>query len=109
MVLGVLPILIGLLLHIRATSGMAVDLHWGGRTFVLVMLLVAIPFVLTLRRESSLGQRIVVGVTFGLGFYLFDRTFGHFGLIYEINPILAACLPTVLVFLGASVAIARSR
>ena len=42
MVLGVLPILIGLLLHIRATSGLAVDLHWGGRTFVLVMLLVAV-------------------------------------------------------------------
>ena len=42
MVLGVLPILIGLLLHIRATSGLVVDLHWGGRTFVLVMLLVAV-------------------------------------------------------------------
>jgi hypothetical protein len=38
MVLGVLPILIGLLLHIRATSGLVADLHWGGRTFVLVSL-----------------------------------------------------------------------
>lgn len=75
----------------------------------LVMLLVATPFVLTLRRESSLGQRIVVGVTFGLGFYLFDRMFGHFGLIYEINPILAASLPTVMVFVAASVAIAKLR
>jgi lipopolysaccharide export system permease protein len=75
----------------------------------LVMLLVATPFVLTLRRETSLGQRIVVGVIFGLGFYLFDQMFGHFGLIYEMNPIFAASFPTVLVFIAASVAIARLR
>ena len=75
----------------------------------LVMLLVAIPFVLTLRRETSLGQRIIVGVTFGLGFYVFDQIFGHFGLVYEMNPILAAALPTVLVFLAASTVIARLR
>lgn len=102
-----------LYLRDNAQQSPAVELAFWDRIvnpFVtLVMLLVAIPFVLTLRRESSLGQRIVVGVTFGLGFYLFDRTFGHFGLIYEINPILAACLPTVIVFLGASVAIARLR
>jgi len=91
----------------------AVELAFWGRIvnpFVtLVMLLVATPFVLTLRRESSLGQRVVVGVTFGLSFYLFDKMFGHFGLIYEMNPIVAASLPTMLVFLAASVAIARLR
>lgn len=75
----------------------------------LTMLLVATPFVLTLRRETSLGQRIVVGVTFGLGFYLFDRMFGHFGLIYDMNPILAASFPTVLMFAAASIAIAKLR
>lgn len=45
MVLGVLPILIGLLLHIRATSSVAAEWQWGyetGRLFVLVMLLVAV-------------------------------------------------------------------
>ena len=45
MVLGVLPILIGLLLHIRATSSVAAELHWRyetGQLFVLVMLLVAV-------------------------------------------------------------------
>jgi lipopolysaccharide export system permease protein len=75
----------------------------------LVMLLVAVPFVLTVRRETSMGQRIVIGVTFGLGFYLFNRMFGHFGLIYEMNPIVAAAVPTVLVFVGAITAIARLR
>lgn len=45
MVLGALPILIGLLLHIRATSNVAAALDWSYQTgwpFVLVMLLVAV-------------------------------------------------------------------
>jgi lipopolysaccharide export system permease protein len=75
----------------------------------LVMLLVAVPFVLTVRRETSMGQRIVVGVTFGLGFYLFNRMFGHFGLIYEMNPLIAAAVPTLLVFIATTAAIARLR
>ena len=74
-----------------------------------VMLLVALPFVMSLARETSVGQRIVVGVTFGLSFYLFNRMFGHFGLIYEINPVVAAAAPLGVVFVGALVAIARLR
>jgi lipopolysaccharide export system permease protein len=88
-----------------------VELAFWGRIvnpFVtLVMLLVAVPFVMTIRRETSVGQRIVMGVTFGLGFYLFDSIFGHFGLIYQMNPILAASFPTLMVFSGAVVAIAK--
>jgi lipopolysaccharide export system permease protein len=94
-------------------KSLTVELAFWGRIInpfvTLTMLLVATPFVLTLRRETSLGQRVVVGVTFGLGFYLFDRMFGHFGLIYEMPPIFAASFPTVLVFIAASVAIARMR
>jgi hypothetical protein len=45
MVLGSLPILIGLLLHIRATSAYAAEIEWQretGAAFVVVMLLVAV-------------------------------------------------------------------
>lgn len=91
----------------------SVDLAFWGRIVnpfvILVMLLVALPFVMTLRRETSLGQRIVVGVTLGLGFYLFDRMFGHFGLIYQLNPVFAASFPTLLVFGGAVAGIVRLR
>lgn len=76
---------------------------------ILVMLLVAVPFVLSLRRDVSFGQRIVLGVTLGLGFYLFDRMFGHFGQIYEMNPIFAASFPTLLMFMAAMTAILRLR
>lgn len=90
-----------------------VELAFWGRivnpAVTLVMLLVAAPFVLPVRREVGTGQRIVVGVVIGLGFYLFDRTFGHLGLIYEMNPIFAAFFPTVLALTGALVAIFRLR
>ncbi len=90
-----------------------VELAFWGRIvnpFVtLVMLLVAVPFVMTIKRETSVGLRIVVGVIFGLGFYLFDSIFGHFGLIYQMNPIFAASFPTFMVLTVAVVAIARLR
>lgn len=90
-----------------------VELAFWGRivnpAVTLVMLLVAAPFVLSVRREVGIGQRIVVGVVIGLGFYLFDRTFGHLGLIYEMNPAFAAFFPTLLALTGALVAIFRIR
>jgi lipopolysaccharide export system permease protein len=90
-----------------------VELAFWGRivnpAVTLVMLLVAAPFVLPVRREVGIGQRIVVGVIIGLGFYLFDRTFGHLGLIYEMNPVFAAFFPTLLALTGALVAIFRIR
>lgn len=62
----------------------------------LVMLMVAVPFVLTIRREIGTGQRIVAGVVIGLGFHLFDKMFGHLGLIYEFNPVFSVSFPAVL-------------
>lgn len=75
---------------------------------ILTMLLVALPFVLGVGREAGFGQRVVVGVTIGLGFYLFNRMFGHFGLIYQMNPVFAATFPTALVCAGALLGLIRS-
>lgn len=62
----------------------------------LVMLMVAVPFVLTVRREVGTGQRVVAGVVIGLGFHLFDKMFGHLGLVYELNPFLSVSFPAFL-------------
>lgn len=92
-------------------KNLAVELAFWGRIvnpFVtLTMLLVAVPFVMTIKRETSIGNRIVVGVVFGLGFYLFDNIFGNFGLINQMNPIFAASFPTLMVLCIAVVAISR--
>lgn len=73
----------------------------------LVMLMVAVPFVLTVRREVGTGQRIVAGVVIGLGFHLFDKMFGHLGLVYEFNPLLAVSFPTALALSGVLIAFWR--
>ena len=75
------------------------------------MLLVAVPFVLGGhgRAGMGMGQRIVIGVVMGLGFYLFDKMFGHIGLIYELNPALAAFGPALIALLGTQIALLRSR
>lgn len=91
----------------------SVDQAFWGRlvnpAVTLVMLLVAVPFVLQVRREVGMGQRIVVGVVIGLGFYLFDKMFGHFGSIYEMNPIFAATFPAALALVGVTIALLRMR
>lgn len=66
----------------------------------LVMLMVAVPFVLTVRREVGTGQRIVAGVVIGLGFHLFDKMFGHLGLVYELDPFFSIIFPAALAMAG---------
>lgn len=63
-----------------------------------VMVFLAIPFVFGSVRSVGVGQRILVGALVGIGFYLFNQIFSYVGLVYEINPILSAVLPTVLFF-----------
>jgi lipopolysaccharide export system permease protein len=74
----------------------------------IVMLLVAMPLVLGFRRDISAGQRIVLGVTLGIGFYLFDKVFGHLGLIYEMNPLFSAAFPATFALAAALVGLARN-
>jgi lipopolysaccharide export system permease protein len=69
---------------------------------ILVMLLIAIPMVLGVKRASSTGTRILLGALIGIGFSLVDRLFGNVGVLYGLNPVLAASLPFLLA-LSASV------
>jgi len=73
------------------------------------MLMVAVPFVLTVRRAVGTGQRIVAGVVIGLGFHLFDKMFGHLGLVYELNPFFAVSFPTLLALAIVFVVLWRMR
>jgi lipopolysaccharide export system permease protein len=63
-----------------------------------VMLLVSAPFVIGIRRGISVGARIILGVTLGIGFDVFDKIINHIGLIYTLNPPLMALLPSLTVF-----------
>lgn len=63
---------------------------------ILVMLLIAIPMVLGVKRAGSTGTRILIGALIGIGFSLLDRLFGNVGVAYGFNPVIAASLPFLL-------------
>lgn len=62
----------------------------------LVMLLVAMPFVFGPLRSTGAGQRILVGVLMGMGFFLLNQGLNQMGLVYGFNPALSAILPSIL-------------
>ena len=62
------------------------------------MVLLALPFVFGSLRDSSAGQRLMIGTLLGIGFYLFNAIFSEVALVYALPPLLAALLPTLLVY-----------
>ena len=75
----------------------------------LVMLLVSAPFVVGVGRGISLGPRMMVGILIGMGFNIIDRAVGQMGVVYDLNPVFVAVLPSSLVLMGALYAISRLR
>jgi len=62
-----------------------------------VMLLLATPFVIGIKRGVSAGARMMIGVVIGMGFNIIDRIVSHLGLIYDYNPPLVAAFPSLTV------------
>ncbi len=62
------------------------------------MVLLAVPFVFGSMRTVSVGARIMTGALLGIGFYLFNGIFNRIGLVYELPPVVAAVLPTLVVY-----------
>jgi lipopolysaccharide export system permease protein len=64
---------------------------------IFVMLMVATPFVIGVRRGIDVGGRMMIGIVIGMSFNIIDHIFGHLGLIYDINPLIIVLLPSTLV------------
>ncbi|HCT99245.1 MAG TPA: LPS export ABC transporter permease LptG [Methylococcaceae bacterium] len=77
------------------------QLAFWGRVFnplvTFVMLLVATPFVISVKRGINVGGRMMIGVVIGMGFNIIDHIAGHIGFIYDLNPLLITLLPSALV------------
>jgi lipopolysaccharide export system permease protein len=65
---------------------------------VVVMVLLAIPFILGPLRNMAAGHRILIGTLAGVGFHILSQISGYVGLVYGFNPILAAIAPTAMFF-----------
>jgi lipopolysaccharide export system permease protein len=72
-----------------------------------VMLMVSAPFVISIGRGIGTGGRIMVGILIGMSFNIMDKMTGHIGLVYNMNPMLMAILPSTIVFCLALYAVWR--
>jgi lipopolysaccharide export system permease protein len=65
---------------------------------VLVMMVLAVPFAYSQKRQGGVGARIFAGIMLGLAFYMLNRLLGALGLLYDWPAPFVAVTPT-LVFL----------
>ncbi len=63
---------------------------------VIILMLMALPFVFGPLRSRALGWQLMMGLALGLGFFFVDRFFGAFSQVYHLSPLLGASLPCVL-------------
>ena len=73
----------------------------------LAMLLLAIPFLFRSGRAGGLGQRIALGIVIAVVFGLVSKVLSNTSVVYDIPPVLGAFLPTLIVFLVATIALRK--
>jgi lipopolysaccharide export system permease protein len=83
---------------------------WARLSYPLVcitMLFLSIPFVFGQLRSVTIGQRILVGSLFGIGFHMLNQTVSNIGLVYDFSPAFSAWLPPVLFLMLAVILMRR--
>ncbi|HKE44451.1 MAG TPA: LPS export ABC transporter permease LptG [Steroidobacteraceae bacterium] len=76
---------------------------------VIVVALLAVPFALGPLRSSGAGARIVIGVLIGVVFFLVQRTLESGTIVFNLDPVILAWIPTGALALITVVLIARTR
>jgi lipopolysaccharide export system permease protein len=76
---------------------------------VIVVTLLALPFVFGPLRTTGAGTRTVIGVMLGVLFFLITRTVENGGQLFGLNPALVGWLPTAVIAVCTLVAISRTR
>jgi lipopolysaccharide export system permease protein len=76
---------------------------------VIVVTLLALPFVFGPLRTTGAGTRTVIGVLLGVVFFLVNRTVESGGQLFSFNPALVGWLPTAAIALCTLIAISRTR
>jgi lipopolysaccharide export system permease protein len=76
---------------------------------VIIVTLLALPFVFGPLRTTGAGTRTVIGVMLGVVFFLVTRTIEGGGQLFGLNPALVGWLPTAAIALCTMAAISRTR
>ena len=76
---------------------------------VIIVTLLALPFVFGPLRTTGAGTRTVIGVMLGVVFFLITRVVENGGQLFGTNPALVGWLPTAAIALCTMIAISRTR
>jgi lipopolysaccharide export system permease protein len=76
---------------------------------VIVMTVLALPFVFGSLRSAGAGGRLMVGLIVGLTYYVTGEVLTNGGAVYGLDPLVIAWAPTALLVLVTAVAFARIR
>ena len=75
----------------------------------IVVCVFAVPFAFGPLRSAGAGARTVLGILAGVLFILLTQTLENSGQVYDLNPLLVAFGPTLLMAAIAAIAIWRTR
>ncbi len=76
---------------------------------VIVMTVLALPFVFGGLRSAGSGARLVVGLVIGLSYYVAGEVLTSGGAVYGLDPLVIAWTPTAILVLVTGFAFARIR
>jgi lipopolysaccharide export system permease protein len=71
--------------------------------------LLAIPFVLGSLRSAGAGTRTMIGFMLGIAFFLLQRLIESGTIVFSLNPIVLAWVPTALLAMVSLTLLARAR
>lgn len=74
---------------------------------VLLMLFISVPFVFGTLRSTGTGQRYLVGILAGFGFYLVNQLASQAGQVYGWSPLVVSVVPALSVLLVGIYALRR--
>lgn len=74
---------------------------------VAVMLLLALSFIFGPLRSVTMGARTIMGVLAGFGFFISNEVFGQVSLVFQLQPVLGALLPSLAFAMLAGVLLKR--
>ncbi|MEM7083633.1 MAG: LPS export ABC transporter permease LptG [Pseudomonadota bacterium] len=76
---------------------------------VILMCLLAVPFVFGSLRSVGAGTRGIVGILFGIAYYLASKLLANSGTVYGLDPALTAWLPTIALTVVTLILLQRVR
>ena len=76
---------------------------------VLLMTLLALPFVLGAMSSTGTGVRVLIGLLIGLAYYVTAQAFANSGQVFDLDPRVVAWLPAAALLLVNVLAFSRVR